>query len=116
MKLKRLAGIGLALIVVVSGFSVSFGAESSNVISQWTVTTENAQAKDTYAVVLTDTDVSAYDASYIGYAVEGGYIYYYSDGEIADASKSVTNVVIPDEIGGVKITSIGLGALRAAAV
>ena len=53
--------------------------------------------------------VMSHNDTDIVYPVEGGNIYFReSYGEIVDCDKSVTNVVIPNEINNVKVRSIGL--------
>ena len=47
----------------------------------------------------------------VAYAVEGGNIYFdKATGTITDCDDGVTEAIIPAEIGGVKVTSIGEGA------
>ena len=109
MKEKRFLGLGLSIIMMFSSLNVSFGessVEAEDDVGEESVVEDIAvsgQAVDEkrislYAASSTDTK----------YEVEGGYIYFdESTGTITDCDESVTSAVIPSEINGVKVTSIG---------
>ena len=64
-------------------------------------------------VSLVPTAAMAYSSADVAYAVTGGNIYFNeSTGTITDCDTSVTEAIIPSEINGVAVTSIGDSAFR----
>ena len=122
MKLKRklvslilaaavaLPNVGVSTVAAVEMEIAADEVKSSSALWVEDKTTENTvEGLSTYSTddTTSDTALTAMATGEFSYAVEGGNIYYNSEGEITDCDTSVTSAVIPSEIDGVKITKIG---------
>lgn len=93
---KQFMGLLLAAAVTVPNIGINFAAPLEIEVKMDEVTSEGA--------------VTAMATGEFSYAVNGGNIYYNSNGTITDCDETVVSAVIPEEIDGVEINSIGYDA------
>ena len=107
MMLKRCAGLGLSLIMTISGMNLVYAENMESVRNT------DTDVSTSSAAVYGNKAVEAMAATEVKYQVEGGYIYFDENtGIITNCDDSVTKVVIPSEINGVSVTGIGEFAFK----
>lgn len=117
MKFKRLVGFCLSYVFAFSNLNLSYAELTEGVTIAQTDKMATSAALDVSDLNIGDNEeakVEAYaNISKHNVGVEGGYIYFdKSKGAIADCDQKVTNVIIPNEIDGVAVTSIGGSAFK----
>ncbi len=118
MKAKSFAGFMLSAVMIMSGANAvladNIHMDESSLVNEKNYSVKADDTVENTGTSEANSEIAAYatESTDIAYAVVGGNIYYNAEGVITKCDVSVTDAVIPSEINGVKITSIGKRAFE----